>query len=224
MSFDLTALLFEQRSVPRGDEAQAHIADLYGCDRATWYRRNGYAPEPFSPEKLAQFALGHAYEENVAKTLREAGLRVEEGACVELHGLTGHPDLVVSGIDTVTGDTIEPTLVECKTTQKRQPSPEASKHYAVQAAAYALALGLSKAKVLVFHFVGSFAEAEYDVDPEAWRATIARRATEIHDRTAPGEQIPPAVPDPLAPWGCQYCDFRMCEKNPKFVPQAEVDF
>jgi hypothetical protein len=46
----------------RGDEAEAHIADLYGCDRATWYRRNGYPVAVIDQTTQAKFAIGLAYE------------------------------------------------------------------------------------------------------------------------------------------------------------------
>lgn len=210
---DLTQVLFEQRSKPRGDEEKPHIADLYGCDRATWYRRNGYAPEPFAPEKLAQFAIGLGYEKDVADTLTEAGYDVQTGFEVEYLGLTGHPDIVIP----------EQLLIEVKTTDLQKPKDSVSPHYAVQAAAYALALGIPDAVVLVKH-ARSHIETTYYIKPEGYRELIEERAHEIHENTTPGAVMPPPVPNALSPWGCDYCSYRMCPSNPKFDPQAEVNF
>ena len=35
--------------------------------------------------------------------------------------------------------------------------------------------------------------------------------------------MPPAEPDALAPWGCAYCDWRMCERNPNYEPAPTAD-
>ena len=226
---DLTAALFAQRSRPRGDEADAHIQDLYGCDRATWYRRNGEAPEPFTPAKLAQFAIGNGYERAVGDTLRDAGFDVRTGIEVTYRGLTGHPDLPIF-VDDENAGAVPALVIETKTTEARKPkSEEVSPHYAVQVSGYALALAEQyalptppRAKVLV-KYAGTHDEREWDVDPEAWRATIDRRAAEIHERTAPGAPMPPAEPDALAPWGCAYCDWRMCERNPNYEPAPTAD-
>ena len=219
----LTDALFAARSRPRGDEADAHVADLYACDRATWYRRNGYAPEPFTREKLAQFAIGHGYEREVASSLREAGYMVEQNGEVTICGLTGHPDIVLYAVS-ADGEPLNFTVdevVEVKTTEAGTPKPEVSAHHAIQVAAYALARGASKARVLVKH-ARSHVEAEYVVNPEDWRERIVARADEIHARTAKGAPMPPAEPGDLAPWGCKYCDFRMCERNPNHIAFLEA--
>jgi len=250
---DLTAALYAQRSKPRGDEAEAHVADLYGCDRATWYRRNGETPAPFSQTKLAQFAIGNGYEREVGDTLRAAGYRVRIDEDVTIFGLTGHPDIIVmdapSPGELIAVDDLRDFLeiaepkpglvIEVKTTEARKPktpleidkayvgiegAPDPGDnpcppHYAIQAATYALAVGAPRAKVLV-KYAGTHDEREWDIDPEAWRPVIERRAAEIHARTFAGAPIPPAVPDALAPWGCAYCDWRMCERNPNYVEPA----
>ncbi len=69
---NLRAILTAERARPRGDELQAHVSDLYACDRATWYRRQGMEHAPFSPEKLALFDQGHAYEQQVRTRLVQA--------------------------------------------------------------------------------------------------------------------------------------------------------
>ncbi len=206
----LLDVLFKQRSKPRGDEHLTHCVDLYGCDRATWYRRKGLRPFPFTKDKLAQFAIGHGYEAAVRETLFDAGLDLEpDGLEVAYRGLAGHPDIVVKG----------KVVIEVKTTELRTPKPEVSPHYAIQAAFYALALNVRRAIVLVKH-AGSHAETTYEVDPEDWREAIEDRAMEIIQLTDPSAPLPPAEPGELAPWGCRYCDYRQCERNPNFGSRA----
>lgn len=209
---DVTAVLFAQRSKPRGDEHLAHCADLYGCDRATWYRRRGLKPEPFTKSKLAQFSIGHGYESEVAETLKAAGYDVRRNLEVDWLGLRGHPDVVIG----------EDLVVEVKTTELVNPKDEVSPHYAFQAAFYALALGIPRAVVLVKH-AKSHAEVAYEVDPEEWRAIIERRAAEVLERTHPDAPIPPMEPSELAKWGCSYCDWRRCARNPKWDGTRELD-
>jgi CRISPR/Cas system-associated exonuclease Cas4 (RecB family) len=205
---DLTQILFEQRSIQRDDENEAHISDLCGCDRATWHRRNGHVPEPFTAEKLAQFAIGLGYEREVGDTLREAGLDVKTGMTVDYLGLTGHPDIVID----------DKLLVETKTTDLQNPKDSVSLHYAVQAAAYALALSIEDAVVLVKH-AKTHIEAQYFLKAEGYREMIEERAREIHETTGAGMPPPPAVPNPISPWGCRYCDYRMCPSNPKHAEE-----
>ena len=217
---DLTRVLYEQRSIQRDDEEQPHISDLYGCDRATWYRRNGYKPEPFTAEKLAQFAIGLGYEMEVGDTLAAAGYTVTIGDTVEYLGLTGHPDIVVWDKDQ---PETRKLLIEVKTTDLQKPKDTVSPHYAVQAAAYALALNISDAVVLVKH-AKTHIETQYYLKPEGYRAMIEERAHEIHDRTTPGEVMPPAVRTRSRPGAVSIARYRMCPSNPKFDSQAEVDF
>jgi predicted RecB family nuclease len=201
---ELTRALFSQRAIPRGDEDLPHCADLWACDRQTWYRRNGFAGEQFDRAKLAQFAIGHGYEREVADTLAAAGHKVDTDLEVYHLGLFGHPDIVVD----------DDLLVECKTTELQKPKDEVSQHYAIQAAFYALALPVPQAVVLVKH-ARSHAEVAYPVKPQAYRGMIERRAAEIIATTGIGAPMPPADPGPLAPWGCTYCPHVQCERNPK---------
>jgi hypothetical protein len=94
-------------------------------------------------------------------------------------------------------------------------------HHAVQASAYALALGIPRAIVLVKHAGAKggrgHLETTYEVNPEGYRALIEERALEILEDTVPGAPIPPADPGELAPWGCSYCDWQMCSRNPKYT-------
>jgi len=62
----------------------------------------------------------------------------------------------------------------------------------------------------------------YSFKAEGYRELIEQRAAEVATRTKPGAPIPPAVPNPISPWLCRYCDFRMCPTNPKH--EQQVDF
>jgi hypothetical protein len=227
--FDLTDILFKQRSKPRGDEKFSHVSDLTTCLRAVAYRRRGVVPAPYTPQDLAKFALGHAYEQNTAKTLREAGHDAQEGAECAGFGLdVGHPDIILNG----------ETLIETKTTsagalypksdkEGRAGQPrEVSTHHAIQAAAYALALGLPKAKVMVAHYGYEVAEAEHEIEPEQYRAQIEMLAREVVALTGPEMPLPPAEPPPpeVVPFdSCSYCRFTQCFRNPKHVAGFEDD-
>ena len=217
--FDLTSALYHQRSISRGDEAEAHVADLYACLRQTWYRRNGYPGEAFTREKLAQFAIGNGYEREVADTLRAIGLDVEQELDVAFLGLIGHPDIVVHDRDG-NGRVKWSVLIEVKTTELRTPKADVSPHYAIQAAAYALALGIPRAIVLVKH-AGSHVETTYEIDPEGYRTIIEKRAAAVVSQTGKGAPIPPADPGELAAWGCRYCAAVQCPSHPNHEPALD---
>ena len=218
---DLTRVLYEQRSIQRDDEEQPHISDLYGCDRATWYRRNGYKPEPFTAEKLAQFAIGLGYEMEVGDTLAAAGYTVTCGEQVEYLGLVGHPDIVVWDKDLPETRNL---LIEVKTTDLQKPKTSVSLHYAVQAAAYRAGARhrgcggprqtcqdahrdavLSQARRLPRNDRGARAR-----DPRPHNARRSHAAGGPERRSRPG--------------AVSIASYRMCPSNPKFDSQAEVDF
>lgn len=204
---DLTAVLFAQRSKPRGDELLTHFSDVWTCLRAVYMRRNGYEPRPYTADELAKFQVGHDFEHGVARTLREAGHKVVEGLDVAAFGLdSGHPDLIVD----------DELALETKTTDARKPKDTVSKHHAVQVSMAALALKLPRAAVLVKH-AGSHIETAYPVEPEGYRALIEERAAQVVAQTAPGQPMPPAVPSDIPPYDeCQYCRFSACERNPHY--------
>jgi hypothetical protein len=222
---DLTTVLFEQRRKPRGDEAALHVSDLYGCDRASWYRRRGEKPLPFTPERLALFAQGFSYERGVAQTLIDAGEAVRTGVEVWLDDFVGHTDIVLDE---------HRVVVDTKLTELRKPKAHVSPHYAVQVAAYAMALGCDDAIVLVYH-AGSRIEAQYHVHVDGlatdedgepfgplsewegctWRDIVERRMAQVRERTS-SDVAPSPNPGELSKWGCKYCDWAQCPENPKF--------
>lgn len=223
---DITEALFAQRSIPRGDEALTHVGDLTTCLRAVAYRRRGVIPEPYSATEQAKFALGLAYEQNTARTLREAGHEIQEGVECAAFGLDiGHPDLIQN----------RELLIETKTTSGGAKYPkgdnaragqlkEVSAHHAIQAAAYALALGLPRATVLVMHYGYECIEVAHEIRPEDYRDQIEALAAEVVALTGPEMPLPPAEPPPLdvVPYdSCGYCRFSQCERNPRHDFEAQ---
>ena len=224
----LLATLFEERAKPRGDELLSHFADLTGCLRAVSYRRRGMTPEPFTANDLAKFALGHGYEYSTAKTLREAGHDVQEGVEVSAFGLdVGHPDLIVDGELLWEGKTTIAGANYPKSDKQRAGQPrEVSVHHAIQAAAYALALGAPRAVVGVMHYGFECVEATHEVNPEDYREIIEERARAVVALTGPEMPIPPAEPPPSSVVEydvCSYCRWKICEKNPKHTPGFEEE-
>jgi hypothetical protein len=235
---DLTEALYIQRSKPRGDELLPHVSDLWGCDRATWYRRQDMRPTPFSPETLARFAIGRGYEMTVAQDLKDGGYGISTDVDMTVCGLLGHADIVIS----MPNREHRPTgVVEVKTTSLRNPKPYVAPQYAIQVAAYAIGLGLDEGAVFVYH-KGSDQERQYRVvvdglatDPDGagfgaksqwagytWRQIIEERAQEVLATTGPDAETPPANPGELSPWGCRYCDWHQCERNPRYDPAGEI--
>lgn len=212
---DLIEILAKQRGVSRGDGPETHFSDMWSCHRATAYRRRGEQPEPNSRETLAKFTIGHAYEAQVAKTLREAGHRVEhdpENFIVSGFGLdVGHPDLFVD----------DRLVVEVKTSGARKPKDEVQPHHAVQVAATALALaqnrGLQPLEAVVLVHYASNIEKAYPVDPEPLQPLIQRLAREVIDLTAPDMALPPPIPPQwLSYKPCDgYCEWTQCLANSK---------
>lgn len=226
MTWDLTDMLFEQRSVRREDWAEAHVADMVGCMRATAYRRRGVEPEPYTRAELAKFAIGRGYEYAVAADLRERGHKVQHDPdfTVVTFGLTGHPDLIVD----------DELLVECKSGDggsnypKKDPRAGEPKdvqpHHAIQAAAYALTPGLGIQFAGVQQYFGyDNGERWYPINPDAYRGVIEELSAEVLAKTGPEQPLPPAEPPPrdIVPYdACAYCKFSICERNPKY--EAEL--
>jgi hypothetical protein len=220
MEINLTDVLFQQRAKPRGDEAEGHINDLWDCNRKIWYRRNGAKKPPFTRQKLAQFALGRAYEMEVGATLADAGHHIEINKAVTHLGLVGHPDVI---------DHTLPAIIETKTTDKITPSDTVSTHHAIQASGYAHALGIRRAIVLVKYagaWKGKFSHEEvaYEVNTRGYQAVIERRAAEILMLTGPGMPMPEPGPFDLADFDlCRYCDYAQCPSNPKHVAPSREE-
>ncbi len=230
-----------RREDKREDEHLAHVADLYGCDRATWYRRRGFEKPELSDAKFRKFDLGHAYEHQVAARLIEAGHRVETGVevavwidaggtlqgCrreyVDEHAfgpeggeyVVGHTDIIVDDVP-----------IDTKTTDKRKVDAIVADHYALQIATYTFALGFPMGLIVAQHVATwDKDEIEYPVFVSEWRDRIEDRVFEVLDRTGPDsvELPPPEPPVESRDWACGYCDFRaQCELDGGPMPGAKV--
>jgi hypothetical protein len=214
----LLQTLYAQRALPRGDELLTHVSDLTKCLRDVAYRRRGYTPAPFTPSELAKFAIGHAYEENAAKTLREAGHEVQENVVVAGFGLdTGHPDFIVDRALLVETKTTDGGAVYPKSHKRAGELKEVSVNHAIQASAYALELELPKAIVLVKHAGYNHDEMAHVIEPEDYREQIEHLARQVVALTGPDMPLPPAVPpsSDVVPYdSCDYCKWYICHENP----------
>ena len=216
-----------RRSDGNRDPSLASVSDLYSCDRQTWYRRNGHVVPPHDDAKLRKFEIGHAVEARIISQLRVfgpvltdelvglwldnsgklVGSRLVSEEEVGAPAVIGHPDAYIVDDD---------VLLEIKTTDVRKPADVVSPHYALQAAAYAIARGASRAFVHVTHVVPfEKPEVEYEIDVEALRPRVAERVTQVLSRTHLDAPVPQGVPEPESKaWACKYCSYR---------PQCDFD-
>ena len=205
---------------PRGDEAYAHVSDLYGCDLATWARRSGLPELPFLPQTLVKFELGHAVEAFVADAIaaqyprairnERLGWDPVTGACAPLGEdeapppgwLVGHTDL----------DLPDGPLLEIKSTVfwgGKEPQ-DAQRHYVEQTAGCATArrkatfgiieVDRSSGKVVPFWF-----------DAADYREWARERAIEVLHATNPTNAAP--APAPRTDWACKTCRYAACSQN-----------
>lgn len=214
----LLQTLYEQRNKPRGDELLTHVSDLTKCLRNVAYRRRGYTPAPFTPRDQAKFAVGHAYEQNTARTLREAGHEVQENVEVPGFGLdVGHPDIILDRQLLIETKTTDGGAVYPKSHKRAGEIKDVSPNHAIQASAYAMSLELPRALVLVKHAGYNHDEMAHIIEPEDYRDQIEMLAREVVALTGPEMPLPPAVPKPphVVPYDeCDYCPWHICEKNP----------
>lgn len=241
---DVTAALFAQRAIPRGDELFTHGQDLVTCLRAVAYRRRGLKPEPHTKRDLAKFAIGHGYEMEVADTLRAAGYDVlhdPKKFVVSAFGIDIiHPDIYLRDanhlVETKTSDggANEPQKINNKPNPKAGQPKVVSSHHAIQVSLGAIAIAeeagvdVPAATVLVKHSgVGDrgHEEVPHTVNPEQYRDIITILAKEVVDLTGPEMPLPPAEPKPemIVPYdSCGYCRWRQCERNPQHVAKEAV--
>lgn len=140
--------------------------------------------------------------------------------------IIGHPDAVLATLD---GET--PILVEVKSTRfwdngKSVPD-KPTYDYAMQAAAYALALGITWAWVIVSCVISLLttpSKAPFKFDANKYRTDITKAILERRDATKPGAPEPPPEPPSFADrdrprpgqavnWKCEYCNYGACQKN-----------
>jgi hypothetical protein len=56
----------------------------------------------------------------------------------------------------------------------------------------------------------------------SWADVVERRAEIVHLNTEPYAPKPPADPGNISPWGCRYCDWTQCERNPRHDADQEI--
>lgn len=193
----------------RGDEASAHISDLYGCDLATWARRRGEPQLPFSPQTLVKFQMGRDVEDAIAKGITmsypgDSERDTEVAWALEGGVMVGHIDIDLPGED---------AIIEVKSTvfYGKTPPENPSEHYIEQAAGYAVALGRKRfAIVVVCRSTGNIRTWWYDTADYALETRA--RALEVLEATDPTVPFAPAA-NPRQKWACSYCNYGACPKN-----------
>ena len=233
--FSLTKTIraYHRNEPRRGDEAEPHVSDLFGCLRATWARRAGHDLVPFDDDTLTKFAIGNAIEDAMVKRLGSLGalnLELRRDVVVNLGGLVGHVDYVLEHCDfpevperyvvEVKTTTFYPTFDKVTKKRVRSAPSEAQQHYLIQAAAYALALKADWFCVLVICRESGMM-AEFWHRAEGFRAEVLRLAGEVMAQTNPAAPMPAAEPpQSIASWACRYCRFVACERNENVTAQA----
>jgi hypothetical protein len=215
----------------RGDEDLAHVADLYGCDRATWARRSGVEMIPHNNDTLTKFALGNAVEDFARKAFVEnlPGWTVTSGDVVDLPGtygtnLRGHLDLLATN----DADPRQKFVIEVKSTTffprkdkfgkyVRVAPDEARYHYRLQAAGYACAVGAPWFAIVVVCRESGMRVIFYERSRVLFD-DVRRRAREVAAITDPSKPEPAAEPPAHAEgrngnWMCKFCGYAACERN-----------
>lgn len=179
----------------RGDEHLPHISDLYGCDRATWARRNGKTLAKPSDELRLKWAMGKDVERLVAKSL---GLESSGDIILRIGEMIGHAD----------HDDGEEVLEVKSTWFKGGVPKKPDEHYEIQALGYAVGLGRKRARIfIVCRASGRKAEFELDVTPER-ETWIRNRAAEVIAVTRPGAPEPKCTA--RYPWQKRQCEATDC--------------
>lgn len=224
---------------PRGDEHLRHVSDLAGCDRETWARFKGML-RPHDADTLRKFALGFDVENAIltaigrthpdlilgARVALSIGLDGIEGAIVDdayqprPDELVGHPDGILDG-----------TILEIKSTEfmtERTPpyhrivplsADDMQHHYAIQAGAYALALGKQRVIVIIQCRASGIVSA-ISFDPRKYEDEIMERirdvtAISLDEKPQPKLHLSTINAKTGQSWLCKYCRIpkAACELN-----------
>ena len=208
----------------RGDGAFAHVSDCFGCDRATWSRRNGETlPWDRSPEMCLKMQLGveierhvcdgleaeyEANEHDVQRDVRIAwnpAHGVGKAHFVERDYIPG-PGEIVGHLDFLADDQSydKTTVLEIKSTsflKGRAPS-EPSLHYIEQTATYGIAVGATHAGIIIVCRESGRIAGPFWLDLPALEFATIERAKAVLEKTS-GLIPPPAVP--RYSWQPRYC-------------------
>lgn len=237
---------------PRGDEHVPHVADLSGCDRAIGARYRDLL-EPFDADTLRKFKTGHDIENDVLTAIGRQrpdlvlGMRV--AISIGLDGVEGHivdddyvprPDEIVGHPDGV----LPEFVIEVKSTDlltERTPPyqrivpvtvEDLQHHFMVQAGAYALGLGITRALVII-QCRGSGIESGISFDPRTLENEICARIRAVlaitHEGPLPKASLPFDTINAKTgkSWLCKHClvPKAHCELNtrsPQIVFGREV--
>lgn len=217
----------------RGDEQYAHVSDTFGCDYATWVRRNGDAPpHDRSPESCLKMALGNDVERYVLDALQDAyeaeGWTVARNARIQWNPATGVTRSLPEEAEPLAGTIVghydffavngeESHLLEIKSTSflKGRAPNEPSLHYVEQAATYATALAATHAGIIIACRESGRIAGPFWLDLDALEFATIERAKAVLEKT--NSLIPPQA-EPRYAWQCKYCPIVACAKNPRHQP------
>lgn len=231
MSDDLRAVIeagFQGLLTKRDDAAFAHVSDCYGCDRATWERRQGFPPALREPQACLKMQLGNDIERYVCDALQahyEAqGFVVMRDCPVVWNPAKGRGGAYVGPAYLADFQTVQPdeilghmdflahkctdvgqVVIECKSTSffRGKVPTEPSPHYVVQTATYAIAVGAEKAGIIIVCRESGRIAGPFWLDLEALEAETIERAKEVIALT--GSIIPPQA-TPSYSWQPKYCN------------------
>jgi hypothetical protein len=222
----------------RGDEHALHVADITGCDRATYARIVFGDQEPVDRHTAYKFELGNQTEAYAKAAHRHRNWQMHSKVVMYLdwdglHGrfasedeipdpdtgmILGHPDAVATD-----------AVIEFKSTEFFQiPHPPWSRkvpqtedeipvQYRLQCAAYALALGKTQCLLAVFCRASGL-EYYITFDPEHYRKRIEDRIPQMLNAMRSPSLPLPQLPDWSinkrgTSWLCRYCRFAGCQAN-----------
>jgi hypothetical protein len=224
---------FRSLITDRGDGAFAHVSDCFGCDYATWARRQGNAePRERDAQACLKMQLGVEIERYVCDALqawyeaqgygiyRDYGIvwDPEKGRGVFNEGLglsptrrgpdaqreiVGHADLVAWR------DGKPHTLIEVKSTSflKGRIPTEPSPHYVEQAATYGIAVGATHCGIVIVCRESGRIAGPFWLDLDALEFATIERAKAVLEKTS--GLIPPRA-EPRYSWQPRYCALAEC--------------
>jgi hypothetical protein len=224
---DLRAVIeagFQGLLTTRDDAELAHVSDCYGCDRATWERRQGFEPAQRDPEACLKMQLGNDIERYVCDALQAyyetqgfsvqrdvpiiwnphdgrgmAQVANEATSWVTNNALVGHMDFHAKHPEHF-GDVV----LECKSTSffRGKVPTEPRPHYVEQTAGYGIATGASNAGIIIVCRESCRIAGPFWLDLDALEAETIERAKAVIELT--GSCVPPAA-NPRYSWQPKYC-------------------